>query len=162
MERNQQMARIARDNELTLEKVVAPGEGERRAQRGYGRQYAASAPLVFAGLMADELAWVGVADRNAGILDDLVLGLNGRVVGHQFKSSQLPQSFTIEGLLLGADDLLRKIAASWRLLYAEFKRDEIEIRLIAVNHYPRVCRQLSQMTLATRWTAARKFRAVLS
>ena len=28
--------------------------------------------------------------------------------------------------------------------------------------FTRACRQLSQMTLAARWTAARKFRAVLS
>jgi hypothetical protein len=67
------------------------GEGERRAQRGYQQQYAVSAALIYAGLKNDELEWLGVADRSAGVLDDLVLGLSGRVVGHQFKSSHVPR-----------------------------------------------------------------------
>ena len=125
------MAHKPRDVRLT-----PSGEGERRAQRGYQQQYAASAPLVYSSLKNDELEWVGVADRNAGVLDDLVLGLAGRVVGHQFKSSQFDQRFTIEGLLLGADDLLAKLAASWSLLCSQFPDAIVELRLVAVNHYP--------------------------
>lgn len=125
------MAHKPRDVRLT-----PSGEGERRAQRGYQQQYAASAPLVYSSLKNDELEWVGVADRNAGVLDDLVLGLAGRVVGHQFKSSQFDQRFTIEGLLLGADDLLAKLAASWSLLCSQFPDAIVELRLVAVNYYP--------------------------
>jgi hypothetical protein len=77
-----------------------------------------------------------VADRKAGVLDDLVLGLAGRVVGHQFKSAQFDQRFTIEGLLLGTDDLLTKLAASWRLLCRQFPNADVELRLVALNHYP--------------------------
>ncbi len=116
--------------------VTPSGEGERRAQRGYQQQYAASAPFVYSGLRNDELEWVGVADRNAGVLDDLVLGMSGRIVGHQFKSAQFDQRFTIESLLLGADDLLTKLAASWRLLRRQFPNADVELRLVALNHYP--------------------------
>lgn len=117
-------------------RITPSGEGERRAQRGYQHQYAASALLVYSGLKNDELEWVGVADRNAGVLDDLVLGLAGRVVGHQFKSSDFEHRFTIERLLLGADGLLTKLAASWRLLCRQFPNANVELRLLALNHYP--------------------------
>jgi hypothetical protein len=116
--------------------VTPSGEGERRAQRGYQQQYAASAPLVYYGLKNDVLEWVGVADRSAGVLDDLVLGLAGRVVGHQFKSSQFDQRFTIKSLLLGTDNLLAKLAASWRLLCSQFPNANVELQLVALNHYP--------------------------
>ena len=53
-------------------RAAPSGEGERRAQRGYQQQYAVSAALIYAGLKNDELEWLGVADRSAGVLDDLV------------------------------------------------------------------------------------------
>lgn len=90
-------------------RAAPSGEGERRAQRGYQQQYAVSAALIYDGLKNDELEWLGVADRSAGVLDDLVLGLSGRVVGHQFKSAQFDQRFTITGLLLGSDNLLGRL-----------------------------------------------------
>ncbi len=60
--------------------VTPSGEGERRAQRGYQQQYAASAPFVYSGLKNDELEWVGVADRKAGYLMILFSGWLGALL----------------------------------------------------------------------------------
>ncbi|HEV2272481.1 MAG TPA: hypothetical protein VGR92_23750, partial [Steroidobacteraceae bacterium] len=58
-----------------------PGEGERRSQRGYGRQYQSAAAAIYAALDRGDLLWVGLADRTAGIADDVVLGFPGRLIG---------------------------------------------------------------------------------
>jgi AAA ATPase domain len=110
-----------------------PGEGERRAIRGYGRQYEASASLIYSELSRGELGWVGLADRRAGVLDDLVLGLSGHIVGHQFKSSQYPEAFRIRGLLLGSEGMLSRLAAAWTLLCKQFAADDIEIRFVTTD-----------------------------
>lgn len=83
-----------------------PGEGERRAQRGYTRQYSAAAAAIYHGIDRGDLRWVGLADRCAGIADDVVLGYDGNVVGHQFKTSQASGTFRIRTLLTGANGLL--------------------------------------------------------
>ena len=80
-------------------RVTTPREGERRAQRGYQAQYAASARLIYQALLRNELDSIGLADRKTRVLDDLVLGLRGSVVGHQFKSSQFPAPFRLRALL---------------------------------------------------------------
>ena len=68
------------------------------------------------------------------MLDDLVLGLAGHVVGHQFKSSQYPEAFGIEGLLLGAAGMLSRLATAWGLLRRQFPQDDIEIRFITTDY----------------------------
>ncbi|ABE44554.1 ATP-binding protein [Polaromonas sp. JS666] len=115
--------------------AVPPGEGERRAQRGYGRQYEASAAAIYAGLDSGDLQWVGLADRAAGIADDLVLGLTGRVVGHQFKTSQFADRFRLQTLLMGAEGLLKPLAAAWQFLRKSHPDETVEIRLVT-NDYP--------------------------
>ena len=55
--------------------ATPPAEGERRAIRGYVSQYEKAGAAIYAALERNQLQWVGVADRNAGIADDLVLGL---------------------------------------------------------------------------------------
>jgi len=72
-----------------------PGEGERRAQRGYTGQYRLSAAAIYAALDQGELEWIGLADRSAGIADDVVLGFPRRVVGHQFKMSRFAGPFRL-------------------------------------------------------------------
>src|SRR5262245_4915760 len=120
-------------NIATPTRPTPPCEGERRAIRGYGQQYEVSASLIYSALSKGELGWVGLADRQAGILDDLVLGLSQCVVGHQFKYSQYPEPFSIRGLLLGSDGMLAKLAASWGLLRKQFPTEEIEIRFITTD-----------------------------
>lgn len=116
---------------------TAPGEGERRAMRGYTQQYDCAAAAVYAALANDELRWVGVADRGAGILDDIVLGFEDRVVGHQFKHSRFPESFSLDTILLGANGLLLALAQAWQLLQRQFPGTPIEVRLVT-NDYPSV------------------------
>ncbi len=111
-----------------------PGEGERRAQRGYGRQYQAAAAAIWDALNRDELVWLGVADRRAGVADDIVLGLQGRVVGHQFKTSKFPELFRLETLLLGKDGLFEPLVQSWKQLSADFPDDDVEVRLVTTDN----------------------------
>jgi hypothetical protein len=115
--------------------IVAPGEGERSAQRGYTGQYRLSAAAIYDALRNDELEWVGLADRSAGIADDVVLGFPARVVGHQFKISKFPDRFRLDTLLNGADGLLEPLIVAWRALKKGHLGKSIEIRLVT-NDYP--------------------------
>lgn len=108
-----------------------PAEGERRAQRGYVRQYQSAA----AALDRGDLLWVGLADRAAGIADDVVLGFAGHVIGHQFKTSQFPGRFTLRTLLMGANGLLKPLAGAWQSLKSANPDATIEIRLVT-NDFP--------------------------
>lgn len=112
-----------------------PAEGERRAQRGYSRQYESSAAAIYAALERGELEWVGLADPAAGIADDLLLGAGGCVVGHQFKSSQFPGTFRLGTLLLGAEGLLQPLVVAWRSLKQQYPDKAVEICLVT-NDYP--------------------------
>lgn len=113
--------------------ATPPAEGERRAQRGYGRQYESSAAAIYAELNQGDLQWIGLADPQAGIADDLVLGLSGRVVGHQFKSSRFPESFRVSTILTGADGLLLGLIQAWQSLRQAHPGQEVEIRLVTNN-----------------------------
>ena len=112
-----------------------PGEGERRAQRGYTSQYNLSAAAIYQALNCGDLEWIGVADRTAGIVDDVVLGLSERVIGHQYKISQFPAPFQLRTLLTGASGLLLQLATGWQSLRCGHPAKEVEIRLVT-NDYP--------------------------
>ena len=122
-------------------KATPPGEGERRAQRGLTRQYSSAAAAIYAALERGELDWVGLAARDAGIADDLVLGLPGRVVGHQFKTSQFPGRFRVRTLLVGADGLLQPLTIAWQALKRRHPGLAVEIRLVT-NDYPSITDRL--------------------
>lgn len=117
--------------------ATAPAEGERRALRGYVGQYERAGAAIYAALERDELLWIGVADRNAGIADDLVLGFDGVVVGHQFKTSKFPGTFTVETLFTGADGLLKPLVHAWQCLRKNNPGSRVEIRLV-VNDFSSV------------------------
>jgi len=87
---------------------MLPGEGERRAQRGFVSQYDLAAHLIYANLAAGTLKWIGLADRGAGRFDDIVLGLASRTIAYQVKSSRNPSSFSVRTLLLGAEPKLQR------------------------------------------------------
>ncbi len=114
-----------------------PAEGERRAIRGYVGQYERAGAAIYVALEREHLRWVGLADRSAGIADDLVLGFEGLVVGHQFKTSRFPAPFTVETMLTGANGLLKPLIHAWQCLKAANPSDRVEIRLV-VNDYPSV------------------------
>lgn len=107
-----------------------PGEGERRAQRGYTRQYDAAGAAIYRGLETGDLRWVGLADRCAGIADDVVLGYDDHVVGHQFKTSRDPGTFRIRTLLTGANGLLHGLVLAWRELKRSCPGQDIQIRVV--------------------------------
>ncbi len=117
--------------------ATAPAEGERRALRGYIGQYERAGAAIYAALERDELLWIGVADRNAGIADDLVLGFDGLVVGHQFKTSKFPGTFTVKTLFTGADGLWRPLVHAWQCLRKDNPGSRVEIRLV-VNDFPSI------------------------
>lgn len=117
--------------------ATAPAEGERRALRGYVGQYERAGAAIYVALERDELLWIGVADRNAGIADDLVLGFDGVVVGHQFKTSKFPGTFTVETLFTGANGLLKPLVHAWQCLRKDNPGSRVEIRLV-VNDFPSV------------------------
>lgn len=114
-----------------------PAEGERRALRGYVGQHEKSGAAIYAALQGDQLRWVGLADRNAGIADDLVLGFDGLVVGHQFKTSKFPSTFTVDTLLTGAGGLLKPLIHAWQCLGKDNPDSRIEIHLV-VDDIPSV------------------------
>ncbi|MEG3146747.1 ATP-binding protein [Sphingomonas sp. RT2P30] len=114
---------------------VAPGEGERRAQRGYVSQYGKAGAAIYAALDCDNLIWVGLADRAAGNADDVVLGLSDRVVGHQFKFEKHPDKFKLPTLLLGAQNQLALLADAWTRLRKASPGVAVEIRFVT-NNYP--------------------------
>jgi hypothetical protein len=125
------------DEAKVRDEAIAPGEGERRAQRGYVPQYDLAARVVYEALAAGRLRWIGVADRGAGAFDDIVLGLNGRIVAHQVKTSRDPEPFTIKTVLLGADGLWHLMLETRRKLCAEHPDMPIEI-VYTCDDYPRV------------------------
>ncbi|WP_273217744.1 ATP-binding protein [Pseudomonas sp.] len=110
--------------------TMAPGEGERNAQRGYVQQYRSGAAAIYDALDKDQLNWIGVADRSAGIADDIVLGLPGKVVGHQFKTSAYAKVFEIEALLLGAEAMLLKLVKAWTSLRESHEEPLTEVRFV--------------------------------
>lgn len=117
--------------------ATVPAEGERRALRGYVGQYERAGAAIYAALERDELLWIGVADRNAGIADDLVLGFDGLVVGHQFKTSKFPGTFTVETLFTGANGLLKPLVHAWQCLRKHNPGSRVEIQLV-VNDFPSI------------------------
>ena len=64
-----------------------PAEGERNAIVGYDGQYRVSASLILEGLLNAQLDWVRIADPEAGQVDDLQIGSQGRVDAYQVKWS---------------------------------------------------------------------------
>jgi hypothetical protein len=118
-------------------KTLPPAEGERRAMRGYMGQYERAGAAIYAELERGQLEWIGVADRSAGIVDDLVLGFHGLIVGHQFKTSRFPGTFTVQTLLVGSDGLLKPLVCAWQNLCSANPTSHVEIRLV-VNDYPSV------------------------
>lgn len=115
---------------------VAPGEGERRAQRGYVAQYDLGARVVHQALAAGLLRWVGLADRGAADFDDVVLRLHDRIAAYQVKTSRDPRPFSIRTILLGAENLLGRMLESRRKLSDEHPDALIET-IYACDNYPR-------------------------
>lgn len=103
--------------------------------RGYMGQYDQAGAAIYAELERGQLLWIGVADRSAGIADDLVLGFDGLVIGHQFKTSRFPAPFRIVTLLTGAEGLLKPLIDAWQGLRKHYPGSRVQIRFV-VSDYP--------------------------
>ncbi|QPC89765.1 ATP-binding protein [Mesorhizobium sp. INR15] len=114
--------------------TIPPGEGERRAMRGYVPQYELAARLIYKALAAGTLRWVGLADPKAGVFDDLLLGYEDSVVGYQVKSAKSPDTFRLRTLFFGAEELWPSIVSSWKKLRAEHSASRVELRF-ATDHF---------------------------
>jgi hypothetical protein len=115
---------------------IQPGEGERRAQRGYVTQYDFAASLIYEGLASGKLRWIGVADRQAGKFDDLVLGYANQIFAYQVKASADPSPFSIRTQLLGAENLLGKIVKARQSISRSAQAASVEIIYVSDN-FPR-------------------------
>jgi hypothetical protein len=102
------------------------------------RQYDLDARLIYERLASGQLAWIGLADRGAGEFDDLVLGLTvGSIEAYQLKTSKHPEPFSIETLLTGAQNLLRRKIEARDALGPEARGGEIRT-IFACDDFPRV------------------------
>lgn len=124
------------------------GEGERRAQRGYVPQYRMAAAFIYEALAAGRLRWIGVAHRGAGSFDDIVLGLDGRIVGHQVKTSRAPEAFRLDTLLLGAEAVWAAALVSLKALRA-LEPASRPVLVYACDDYPSLTDQLGDAPGAT-------------
>ncbi len=64
------------------------------------------------------------------MFDDLVLGISGQVIGHQYKSSTKPRPVGVRGLLLGTDNVIADCAVSFKKLEAVFPGKFIRVRYV--------------------------------
>ena len=112
-----------------------PAEGERAARRGYFHQDTFSAIRIYAFLSDRSLEWVGIADRSAGVFDDLVLCVKNEILAHQLKSSVDPQGLGIKSLLLGTGCEIQRLASSFQQLRSQFPSEKIRL-LYVTEDYP--------------------------
>lgn len=66
-------------------RLARPADGERRAVRNLTAQYVVAAMLTYDAIRSGELVWVRLVDPDAGRLDDVIIGRNGRVDAYQIK-----------------------------------------------------------------------------
>ena len=112
---------------LTIDPEKPPSEGERNARRGYLRQDDFSARRIYSLLLERTFSWVGWADRDAGVLDDLVLGTTEGVFAHQIKSSKDPRGVGVTALLLGKGKEVKRLAESFRMLRKQFPDEKLRL-----------------------------------
>jgi len=112
------------------------GEGERRAQRGYVPQYDFAGSLIYEGLASGKLQWIGVADRQAGKFDDLLLGYANCIVAYQVKTSLDPSPFSIKTLLLGAENLIERVVKARAAISASAPQISVDTIYVCDN-FPR-------------------------
>ena len=114
-------------------RTVRPAEGERRAISGYSGQYNVAAAVILSGLRERGLQWIRVADPEAGRVDDLQVGSDGRVDAYQVKWSQFPGSFTFNELVSDKDknpNLLAQLAEGWSRLRKSYPKYRVVVHLL--------------------------------
>ena len=113
--------------------VLHPGQGERRAIVGYDGQYRVSASLILDGLLEGYMEWVRVADPEAGQVDDLQVGSQGRIDAYQVKWSQFSKPFTFNHLASERKDspgLIAQLALGWKTLQNRYPNERVVVHLV--------------------------------
>lgn len=114
-----------------------PADGERNAISGYYPQYRLAAIEMLRLLRADQLAFIRMADPNAGRVDDFQVGTASRLDGFQVKWSQNPGSFTLNDLLKPNDNapsLIRQLADGWIRLQRRNPQQRVVVHLLTNDH----------------------------
>ena len=114
---------------------ITPGEGERRARRGFSDQDVLAANLIYKNLASGVLRWISLADTCAGGFDDFVLGFDKRIEAYQVRTSSYPKRFNIETLLKGNEALFAKALESQRLLCSRYPDRSVETIFVS-DDYP--------------------------
>ncbi|MBN1316411.1 MAG: ATP-binding protein [Anaerolineales bacterium] len=124
---------------MTRKRVTtAPGDGERRAASGYWAQYHVGARVVLEALESGDMAWVKIADPNAGRVDDLQVAKTARIDAYQVKWSQYPGAITLNDLTREIDEkpsLFAQLVDGWRRLKRGNPLHRVVVHLIT-NEYP--------------------------
>ena len=116
-----------------IDRTIRPAEGERRAISGYSGQYNVAAAVILNGLREHGLRWIRVADPEAGRVDDLQVGSDGRVDAYQVKWSQFPESFTFNELISDKGknpNLLAQLAEGWSGLRKSYPKCRVVVHLL--------------------------------
>ena len=117
---------------------IPPSEGERGAISGYYAQYSVSASLILQELREDRLEWIRVADPKALRVDDLLLGIQGRVDAYQVKWTQYEGTLTFRDLAgdgSHTSSLIEDLARGWRQLKETYSSHRVVVHLVT-NAFP--------------------------
>ncbi|MGH1421613.1 MAG: AAA family ATPase [Hyphomonas sp.] len=101
-----------------------PASGEISAISGYLKQYEYSAVRIYRGLQSGGLEAVVFADPSAGIFDDHLLEIDGKVESAQIKSSTNAQYVRLNSALVESASA-KEIADSWRNLRDAYPNKDI-------------------------------------
>lgn len=118
--------------------TIRPAEGERRAASGYRAQYLVCARVVLEALQSGDMAWVRVADPDAGRVDDLQIARTARLDAYQVKWAQYPGAMTLNDLVRGTSvqpSLIAQLVDGWRRLRTLYPHHRVVVHLVT-NEIP--------------------------
>jgi hypothetical protein len=117
---------------------TSPGDGERRAAVGYEPQYRMGAKMILEALTQGDLEWIRVADPDAGRVDDIQIGITGRVDAYQVKWTQYVDAITFNDLTNGNEQepsLIEQLADGWKKVRNTHPHRRVVVHLLT-NKYP--------------------------
>ncbi len=113
--------------------------GERAAIIGYSAQYSIAAEIIYSALIAEELEWIGIADPDAGRLDDIQVATPGRLDAYQVKWGEQIGTLSFNDLTNGKGDttltssrgLIGQLAGGWHKLKQAHPTRRVVVHLVA-------------------------------